>query len=433
MGFQIRIMTPFQKRSLIIFTIVVIIIVLIVLIIYRKRLNETSNVEEVFDTKNIQIEDLLQIQELYPLKSLKEFRTYNPSIFTIESNENFKQFEHNKNKPYYVFRMGNFTNCKNIFLKRWNENELDTIESYTFILTPENEILKITHPDVSIPGCEKGCEDARTFIHKKRLWITSSAKTGEGCKAEMYLMCFNLNELDYRKDGHNKKLKSTKPAFSNSRTLVNEIEPDRFFRLKYSTKDDKGQHQKNWMPFTYQNELYLVYSVNPHIILKCHIDEHDDSKNELIKVAETHNDSIREDYRGGSQIIYAKKWNRRVRPIANNKFSGEEEYKYEEEELFVGIVHVRENQSHRYLTYFYAFECVPPFRVKYITDEFIFGKDGEHLKRIQFVSGLARVFENDTPYYYITYGQDDCDSKLCKIREDTVLHVMKPVFNSKKK
>jgi hypothetical protein len=424
MGFQIRIMTPFQKQSLIICTVIVIVIVSIIILIYRKKLNETSNVEEVFDTKSIQIEDLIQIQELYSLKSLKEFRTYNPSIFTIE---NVEKFEHNKNKPYFVFRMGNFTNCKNIFLKRWNENELDTIESYTFILTPENEILKISHPDVSITGCEKGCEDGRSFIHKKRLWMTFSSKSGENCKAEMYLMSFDLDELDYRKDGQNRKLKTTKPAFSNHRTLVNEIEPDRFFRLKYATKEDKGAHQKNWMPFIYQNELYLVYSVNPHIILKCHIDEHDDSKNQLIKVAETHNKNIREDYRGGSQIIYAKKWNRRSRPVSNNKFSIEEQDKYEAEELFVGIVHVRENQSHRYLTYFYAFECIPPFKIKYITDEFIFGKDGEHLKRIQFVSGLARIYENDIPYYYITYGQDDCDSKLCKIREDTILHFLKPV------
>jgi|SRR5579885_558193 len=420
MGFKIRVMTPFKKQSIIIITLIVIIITIVIIIVYRKRLNEASNVEEVFDTKNVHIEDLLQIQELYPLKSLKEFRTYNPSIFTID---NIEKFNHNKNKPYYVFRMGNFTNCKHVFLKRWNENELDTIESYTFILTPENEILKITHPDISIPNCEKGCEDARAFIHKKRLWMTSSSKSGEGCKAEMYLTIFNLKELDYRIDGYNKKLKSTKVEIGKNRTLVNEIKPERFFKLSFSMPEDKGRDQKNWMPFIYQNELYLVYSVNPHVILKCHIDKNNDDKNELVKVFETFNDNIRTDYRGGSQIIYAKKWNKK---FISRKLKRVE--KYEAEELFVGIIHVREFQSHRYLTYFYAFECQPPFRVKYVTDEFIFGNAGEHLKRIQFVSGLARVYEDNIPYYYITYGQDDCDAKLCKIREDTILHFFKPVF-----
>ncbi|MCH8084225.1 MAG: hypothetical protein IH885_08310, partial [Myxococcales bacterium] len=87
--------------------------------------------------------------------------------------------------------------------------------------------------DNLIVGDNEGLEDARLFCYKGDVWMYATIS------------------------GHTKK---SWPCIG--RLYNNEVT---LLRLKY----DVESPQKNWMPFEVNGNLYLEYSVNPHIVLSC--------------------------------------------------------------------------------------------------------------------------------------------------------------------
>jgi len=379
--------------------LIIVIITIVVFFIFKERRDHGNGSDELFGEIDMHIEDMLQIQDLYKLTSLEQFRTYNPCLFTVEGFD----------KPFYVYRMSNFTMCLDRKLMKFNKNRKEDVESHTFICAPNGEIFKISHEDTARPKCVRGCEDSRTITNGNKLYITCNSSSGNKCRREMVVMEFDLEEFT-------KPVAEFHPVFKDERRLVREVEPLSMTTLKIDF--DNHRDQKNWMPFFIKDEMYFVYSINPHVVLK----RVDDT---CIKVAETEHDNLPNNLRGGSQIIPVTKWHL-DKPI---------DVKYDEEKLFLGVIHVREGH-HRYVTYLYAFDREPPFTVRYLTEPFVFAEHGSHKKRVQFASGLARVIEKENgkeeAYLYITYGQDDCDSKLCKIKEEVVMKVLIPVCDIKK-
>ena len=113
-------------------------------------------------------------------------------------------------------------------------------------------------------------------------------------------------------------------------------------------RDRDSRDQKNWMPVIlrdsgnlksnrYNDDLnretiHFVYSINPHIILR-----YDDNK--LTVVAETSNSWLPDNLRGGSQIIWAKKWHKRSKPITS-KSDSQETSGYWSEDLLLSLIHI---------------------------------------------------------------------------------------------
>lgn len=361
-------------------TILIIILIVTFFVVYYSRRNG-RDFADILDHEDVHFEEMLQIQNLYNIPSLDEFRTYNPCVFTIGK----------YGLPYFVYRVSNFTMCRDRKNKGWNSKKKDEIESHTFIYSPNGEIFKISHDVLAKPTCVRGCEDSRTVVNGDFLYIFCNASSGSDCSREMYEMKIPLSEFTELENGW-------KPIFEGSRRYVREIIPE-VKKLRMRTKTN--QDEKNWMPFFVDDVLHFVYSVNPHIVMR-------ENNGYVDEVFKTYNDVLPGNLRGGSQVIPVTKWN-----------SGPDEYVAEH--LYLSVIHVREGHK-KYVTYFYAFDVEEPYRVKYITKGFVFE---DNVKRVQMATGLAKVYENEgdgkVSYLYITYGQDDCYSKLCKVSEESIM------------
>ena len=473
----------------IVFVIILLAIVVTILIIAKRRGGRGQNVMEVFlddrfkqvdpeekpfdneyskhysSQKDIILIELKQIPEQYNIPSLKHFRSYNPSTFTIyepdllyrsiESidpsrygGENVgtlrRRLHEFTNLPFYVYRMCNFCQCPGKKLQ-WDKQNRELTLSKTIIQNPLGELFIITHDELSKKKCERGCEDARPFIHNDRLYLVCNSTSGENCRREMIIMGFDLLEFlslpfepkfaEKTIDAGNHDIESRigydlKNNGKINRKYIREVRPLTIEKLIYEDSRD----QKNWMPVIlrdsgnlksnrYNDDLnretiHFVYSINPHIILR-----YDDNK--LTVVAETSNSWLPDNLRGGSQIIWAKKWHKRSKPITS-KSDSQETSGYWSEDLLVGLIHTRDGDQ-AYTTYIYAFGTSYPYKVKYITNGFIFGDKKSHSKKIQFASGLARIVTNGIPYFHITYGENDCTSKLCIMREEIAMGALLPV------
>lgn len=352
--------------------LLVIIITLIIIYLSRVQPHIENNTDDVFSTNSIS--DMIQIQELYSIKEFENYRTYNPGVFILNNNSN----------PWFIYRVSNFTLCGLSGCKIWDNGNKNKINSYIFLLAPNGEIIKVTHPEFAMENCVRGCEDARTIVYKDKLMLVCNSSSGENCLRKMMIMELDLQELNEIKLQY-------VPIFGEKRTMVREIMPSRYSELKIRFDQDKNQ--KNWMPFIFNDDLYFVYSVQPHIILKYHED------GTCNKIYETSNDSVPKNLRGGTSIVKTSS------------------------HYYLGLLHVRE-ADHRYVTYMYAFDSSPPFGIAKISKPFVFGEGDIRTKRIQFASGLEMVNEHGVNYLYITYGEDDCRAKLCKIKETDAMNAL---------
>jgi len=409
----------FNLRTLVLLIIVAVIITVVVLLILlgKRTADNGDNLNDVFGP-DVKVTEFEQIPAQYNLTSLQDYRCYNPCVFTVDSsNLNHKVMEEFGNQPFYAFRMCNFALCPGK-PNKWDGNARYKTKSFTFIETPNKELFIITHKKIGLSACEQGCQDARTFICKDKLYLVCNAASGENCRREMVIMELDLKEFlikDHERrtiDDHDRR------GHRDRRTFVREVRPLKVEKLRIDF--DNHRDQKNWMPFVYDDQIHFVYSVNPHVILKY-------ENGRCLKVVETTNDKLPNGLRGGSQIIRVTKWNLRFNPRIplkrGSRFDGPV---YTPEELYLGILHTREG-TFQYSTYVYAFEIFYPFRVKYITQPFVFGQEGSRSKRIQFASGLARIIKDGIAYLYITYGENDCTAKLCSMKEEDVLRSLRRV------
>ncbi|MCB1148822.1 MAG: hypothetical protein KDK48_01540 [Chlamydiia bacterium] len=168
--------------------------------------------------------------------------------------------------------------------------------------------------------------------------------------------------------------------------------------------------EKNWMPFAYKNGLYVVYSMDPHVVLK--LNPRDGSVKELHST-EMHHDWRHGELRGGTQALLS-------------------------DDLYLTFFHSSlwtkptfwKNQTMRF--YFlgaYAFEPKPPFRVKSYTPGPISHPDfytPQNRRRVIFPSGIV---ENNGKLY-VAYGENDNTIKVAVIDRKSLLDKMVPVKES---
>jgi hypothetical protein len=187
------------------------------------------------------------------------------------------------------------------------------------------------------------------------------------------------------------------------------IYPDR--EIELTTNFKLHYQEKNWSPFVYNHELYLVYSTSPHRILKCNIET--GYSPEVYRTI-----SSVPLFRGGTTI---------------------QKFRYKNKDIYLSFVHKRYNIVY-YQTAMYAFEAEPPFKVISYTPEFIFEKNNisfvKHREKyfdigIQFVAGFEIIKDSNGTYkFYITYGENDCDSILAVIDAEDIMKKLISVTHS---
>ena len=182
------------------------------------------------------------------------------------------------------------------------------------------------------------------------------------------------------------RLKSFSPTQTHMMMAdLSDVTP-RIVALQYA---ESGPVEKNWVVnTTFNDELYLSYSLNPHVVLKVDVDT-----GKCTKAFETFNKSIlSKKLRGSSQMV---------------KFN---------KHYLIAVVHTAIDKVlwpfRMYKHAFCAFDAVPPFRCVSLGSWFRFPdvfKDSRD--SIQFCCGIA---EHEYGYL-LSYGVADCIAKYLHV------------------
>ncbi len=148
--------------------------------------------------------------------------------------------------------------------------------------------------------------------------------------------------------------------------------------------------QKNWIPFACGDELFIQYSVNPHVVLR--LDGQTSTVTERYSswFASAYWGLRGPFYRGGSSLA---------------PFDGS----------YLGAAHsaVLVNGRRDYRTHFYLTDPRPPFKIRW------FGRPVKLLRaeRIQYISALLVGSDGRL---VVSYGVNDCDNVFASLRADDV-------------
>lgn len=240
------------------------------------------------------------------------------------------------------------------------------------------------------PLLSRYAEDARLINIDERLYLVYNDNTESVINEWGFKM--HIAEIDY--DGENFIVVST----------------DRLIDYPIA---NKMRREKNWVPFCYQNQLLLSYSISPHNVFKPIVGDNR---------CEAFSNSFEQLYwewgelRGGTPALihgnhylsffHSVKW------MTSHYSKGELIPHY-----FMGA---------------YAFSLEPPFRITHISKEPIIGTgfyDGEdydpywHPVRVIFPCG----FLFDSRYIWITYGRQDHEIWVVKLDRQGLLKSLTPV------
>ncbi len=148
--------------------------------------------------------------------------------------------------------------------------------------------------------------------------------------------------------------------------------------------DNMNVIEKNWMPFVYKNELYFIYSVFPHKILKY-----------------TNTGYCQGVYTTNSSNFFYK----------NNKIGNgapAQLINYNNKDYYITIAHINITNSNALIrkNFIYIFEAKPPFNIVGMTKKFDIIT--ESYIPIEFCSGF--VIKNNS--IFLSFGVNDCFSAI---------------------
>lgn len=176
-------------------------------------------------------------------------------------------------------------------------------------------------------------------------------------------------------------------AWNQDRTLLEPVEDWKGYT--------KTAAEKNWMPFVHNGELYFVYSVSPHRILRF---------NEKTRKA---------------QLVYESMGDFSSWPLRAHGLSGNANC-VQIDDMFMGTFHSKPKRN--YWTGYYFFDAKPPFKPLYLGGQALFEpsecvepRKSERVQRcfdnVQFPIGLFRKDEA----VLVSYGENDCLQKIARI------------------
>jgi predicted GH43/DUF377 family glycosyl hydrolase len=276
-----------------------------------------------------------------------------------------------KNKEYHVYRFSNYSFCNT----KLDEDYI----SYIYIYNVSSKSIKVVQLPDYMQKCKPtayGMEDPRSVFHEGELMIFANKQSGIECQNEMYMLIISIDSIENHYDV---------------------VVPLKVIKLtiKDFYKGGVKPAEKNWMPFISKNKLYFVYSIYPTYKVLCY----NKDKKECVLVHSEKFNMKSEDflsrslnYRGGTNLIPYK-------------------------DYFLGCIHTRELFT-TYYSYFILLENKFPFSIVKISSPFTLGdtKTG-----IEFLSG---ILINKSKDIIISYGVDDCKSKLATVKEKHFLKYM---------
>lgn len=167
-----------------------------------------------------------------------------------------------------------------------------------------------------------------------------------------------------------------------------------------------NRHEKNWVPFNYQDHLMLAYSIQPHSILKPII--HEERCESISSTICTPRWSYGE-LRGGTQGL-----------IVGNEYLA---FFHSSREM-----QTMQSSGKKITHYFmgaYTFESSPPFAITSMSDKPIIGKNFYNGKIHKTWKPLRVVFPggyvfNDR-YIWVAYGRQDHEIWIAKMDRDKLL------------
>ena len=184
--------------------------------------------------------------------------------------------------------------------------------------------------------------------------------------------------------------------------------------LMYFENANPNRIEKNWVPFEYDNELLLSYSISPHKIFKPIFGT------ESCKIYAHYPYSIKWDWgeiRGGTPAL-----------LVDGKFLS----------FFHSSKSIRSNYSneervHHYFMCAYVFETQPPFNITHISpnpiicDDFYNGEDysDKTWKPLRVIFPMGFVFDNN--YIWISYGKQDYECWIVKLDKKKLMDSLVPV------
>jgi predicted GH43/DUF377 family glycosyl hydrolase len=322
----------------------------------------------------------------------KRIKTYT-SDFNIPNNKN-KNFYNPSiikyNKTYYTFHREcsakhNLQNLIKLLSKQ--------IFTSTIFFTHNNKLTKIEVPNIEdIPKYKKivtkdilikGYEDPRAIIIQKELILVCSVRANSNKYYQVCIIKIDLDKLE----------KSSNVLKCNQDNVI----------LLYPHLNEK-RHQKNWSPFIYNNNLHLVYSINPQIIFSCNT-----NTGKVEKIIETSYTKLPiNKIRGGSNLI----------PWTHPKLG----------DVLITIAHGKIKWFYYHL--FYICKKDYPFTILGSSDNFVFKNNyiefvdisrWYNVYNIQFASTMITI--NDK--VIIGYGEGDCKSKKCMIKITDINNLIK--------
>jgi hypothetical protein len=155
--------------------------------------------------------------------------------------------------------------------------------------------------------------------------------------------------------------------------------------------------EKNWIPFTYEDQLYFVYEPSPHTVVKASAD------GTCEEVHETNFPAL--------QDLAPSKSSYKIRGSGQAVLVNDTEATPNLQRAhFLALFHVYDESSHRYANYAYRFTPEPPFAVLQVSEELPLMKaasDESAMPAFAFASGLA--VQNRT--VVIAYGAGDRDAR----------------------
>lgn len=172
---------------------------------------------------------------------------------------------------------------------------------------------------------------------------------------------------------------------------------------------NKNKREKNWVPFSYKDELFLAYSLKPHKILKPLLDG-----SKMCQSFCSTNPSIVWEWgelRGGTPAL---------------QIDGENYLSFFHSSKLMATTHSNFDEMPHYFMGAYLFSSEPPFAIKQISPEPICGHGfykGQnyqpywHPVQVVFPCGLLV----EEPYIFVAYGRQDHELWVVKLEKQALL------------
>jgi predicted GH43/DUF377 family glycosyl hydrolase len=229
-----------------------------------------------------------------------------------------------------------------------------------------------------LPDARRFHSDARFFQYKNRLFISYNNRSVSSEEIRLFLL--EISPITLKPIGFPKKL---------------EIAPNTAFGLQTI--------EKNWQFFSYAEDLYTVYWINPHVILRVK-NVFDESR--VIYCEPVHITRLPRTFRTRLRQFSARLQWGEPRGGTSPVLVGD---------TYFSFFHSALNCSRIYSLGLYGFDSKPPFRVKYISKEPIMlpkleKNYGEMENTYAVVYPCGAVHQHGQ--WYVSYGVMDRESRI---------------------